>query len=77
MQLLEMYKKKQWSNMVQLKLKLFYIHIPLAQFIYLLEKSFRIVLFQLQGKRSRRPAASMLATYLVTNIWLSPIWYHH
>ena len=59
--------------MVQLKLKLFYIHIPLAQFIYLLEKSFRIVLFQLQGKRFKRPAASMLATDLVTNIGLSPI----
>ena len=49
MQLLEMCKKKQWNNMVPLKLKLSYILILLEQFIFLLERLFQIVLFPPPG----------------------------
>ena len=46
MQLLEMCKKKQWNNMVQLKLKLSYIHTQLEQSICLEDKFFPEILFQ-------------------------------
>ena len=49
MRWLETCKKKQWNNMVQLKLKWFYILTQLEQSICLQDRYFREILFQLQG----------------------------